>query len=477
MKERLTQTLAQRQQQTLSPSQVRFVRLLEMNGPEIEEEVRRELDDNPALEVVEKEVTPAEPFGESAEQLQLADYRSEDDIPSYRFEARNHSAGGDGRPEPVAVESGLSLYDSLMEQLGHSGLDNRDIEIARYIAGNIDDNGYMTRSLASIADDIAVTLGLDVSDEYIRSIYDKVRELDPPGVGATDLRDCLLLQLRRRPRSEAVDNAIEIVAHYFDLFSLKHYDRLRSALGITTDQLRDAVEVITSLNPKPGSALEGGGSDMARQVYPDFNVEVDGDDITLTLLNNIPDLQIESTFATDDDVDAVVAETRRQRDARAFIRARRDDAASFIRLLKMRQATLYRVMSAIVKLQRRFFITGDESDLRPMILKDVAAITGDDLSVISRVTAGKYVATASGVYPLKFFFNERHNDDDDDASTHEILAAIRSIVDSEQHSSPLSDEAITRLLSDRGYRIARRTVTKYRERLGIPVARLRRRLE
>lgn len=475
MREKLTQTLAQRQQQTLSPSQVRFVRLLEMNGPEIEEEVRRELDDNPALEIADPVVQTTESFDESAEQLQLADYGSEDDIPSYRLEARNHSGGFDRAADPVVAESGISLYDSLMEQIGHSGLDSRDIEIARYIVGNIDDNGYMTRSLPAIADDIAVALGVDIDTGHIRAIYDKVRELDPAGVGATDLRDCLLLQLRRRRPSPAVDTATEIVAHYFDLFSLKHYDRLRSATGASPEALREAIEVITSLNPKPGSAVEGGTSDMARQVWPDFSVEVDGDEITLTLLNNIPELRIESTFAGDDDLDSVVAETRRQRDARAFIRTRRDDAASFIRLLKMRQATLYRVMAAIVKIQRRFFLSGDESDLRPMILKDVANLTGDDLSVISRVTVGKYVATASGVYPLKFFFNERRKDDDD-ASTYEILAAIRTIVDGENHSAPLSDEAITRLLEKRGYAIARRTVTKYRERLGIPVARLRRQL-
>ncbi len=474
MKESLSQTLVLRQQQTLSPLQVRFVRMLEMNGPEIEEEVRRELDDNPALEVADVgDMSDDESvFNESAEEMQLADYK-DDDMPSYRLEARNHGVD-DRYYEPTAVSAGHNIYETLMEQLGHTGLSPQEIEVARYLIGNIDDNGYMTRPLVSIGDDVAVKLGIDFSDDRLRAIFDVVRSLDPPGVGAVDLRDCLLLQVRRLPQTDDVKLARDILSHYFDLFSLKHYDRLRSALGVDSSALKRATDVIRSLNPKPGSALDDNDADTAMRVYPDFNVDVDGDKLTLTLLNNLPELQIEETFTKDVTGGGDVPSSR-QREAETFIKTRRDDAESFIKMLKMRQATLYRIMSAIVGLQQEFFYTGDESRLRPMILKDVAAVSGDDISVISRVTSGKYVSTPWGVYPLKHFFNERHGEDDD-TSTHEIIAVLREIIDGEDNKSPLSDEALTAQLKKRGYAIARRTVAKYRERLGIPVARLRREL-
>lgn len=473
MKESLSQTLTLRQQQTLSPLQVRFVRMLEMNGPEIEEEVRRELDDNPALEVADVgDMSDDESvFNESAEEMQLADYK-DDDMPSYRLEARNHGVD-DRYYEPTAVSSGHNIYETLMEQLGHTGLSPQEIEVARYLIGNIDDNGYMTRPLVSIGDDVAVKLGIDLSDDQLRAISDVVRSLDPPGVGAVDLRDCLLLQVRRLPQTDDVKLARDILSHYFDLFSLKHYERLRSALGVDSYALKRATDVIRSLNPKPGSALDDNDADTAMRVYPDFNVDVDGDKLTLTLLNNLPELQIEETFTKD--VNGGDVPSSRRREAEAFIKTRRDDAESFIKMLKMRQTTLYRIMSAIVGLQQEFFYTGDESRLRPMILKDVAAVSGDDISVISRVTSGKYVSTPWGVYPLKHFFNERHGEDDD-TSTHEIIAVLREIIDGEDRKSPLSDEALTARLKKRGYAIARRTVAKYRERLGIPVARLRREL-
>lgn len=475
MRESLTQNLQQRQVQKLSPQQVRFVKLLEMTGPEVEEEVRRELDDNPALERVDDSIEghDDDQFNESSEEMQLADYRDEDDIPSYRLEARNHSVN-DSRYEPAVVAGGLTLADYLMEQLSQTDISSADIDIARNIIGNLDDNGYLTRSLQSIGDDVVFTTGLDVSPDDMRRVFHLIRTLDPAGVGAVDLRDCLLLQLRRRRPTPAVETAIEIVADYFDLFSLKHYDRLCSLLDIDERQLREAVNAIRSLNPKPGSAFEEADSESSRTIIPDFNIDVDGERITLTLLNAIPDLQIEQTFASADD-DVPPGTPARQRQAIAFLRDRRDDAASFIKVLKMRQETLYRVMSAIVKLQRDFFLTDDESRLRPMILKDVAALTGLDLSVISRATAGKYVATRAGIYPLKFFFNERPTDSDD-TSAHEILAALREIIAAEDHRRPLSDQAITDRLAARGYDIARRTVAKYRERLGYPVARLRKQL-
>lgn len=480
MKETLSQSLNQRLQQRLSPMQMRLVRMLEMSEPEIEEEVRREIDDNPALEAVEHPASSEhdeQPYGESAEQMQLADYASEDDIPPYRLEASNRGFDS-GYIEPVAVAAGESLMESLMSQLAQTDLDRRQLAIASYIVGNLDDNGYMTRTLPQIEDDLAIDAGIEVSMDELKEIFARIRSLDPAGVGAYDLRDCLSLQLRRLPDMPPVKVAREIVSDYFDIFSLRHFDRLASALGVSRDELREADEVIRSLDPKPASLFgESDADERARHIIPDFYVDVDQNDrITVTMPNNIPELSIERSF--DIAADNTVREadmSRSRREALAFISRKRQEASDFIELLRMRRVTLMNVMEAIARIQREFFITEDEEHLRPMVLKDIAAITGQDISVISRATAGKYVATQAGVYPLKFFFNERVGESDD-VSSREIMAAIQRQIEAEDSASPLSDDALTARLTAEGYDIARRTVAKYRERLGIPVARLRKKI-
>lgn len=478
MEEALRLSQKQKLHQSLSPLQVQFVKVLEMNAPEIEEEVNRALDENPALEVSSDAVpvtgTDADgDFTESSEQLQLADYRHEDDIPAYRFEANNRSAGS-SRFEPLAVEGGGSLMEQLMSQLYQMPLTEKELKIARIITGNLDDNGYMTRTLLSIADDAAINEGIDTDPAEVKKVWNIVRTLDPVGVGAVDLRDCLLLQLKAKERTDAVDVAVEIVEHNFDLLSRMDFDRLRTAIKVSLDRLREAMAIIRSLNPKPGGAAlpHNDGEDRMRQITPDFVVECENGNLTFSMPNRIPALVVERTFA-DAEVDITPRTPSRQAEAMEFIRRRRDDAASFIKVLSMRQETLFRVMSAIMKLQKEFFMTDDELALKPMILKDVAELTGYDISVVSRATSGKYVATNRGVYPLKFFFNERPKEDSD-ASAREVLAALRNIVDGEDKKSPLSDEAIAALLQKQGYDIARRTVAKYREKALIPVARLRR---
>ena len=482
MEESLQLSTEQRLQQRLTPLQVQFVKMLEMTGPEVEDEVQRVLDENPALERCDNDERDnnltedsTEVFNESAEEIQLADYRDEDEIPSYRLEARNYSAD-DKYYEPVAVDSSDTLIESLNAQLMEYDLDDTELAIAQYIIGNLDDNGYMTRDLTAICDDLAFNAGIDVPLSLIKNIFEIVRGLEPAGVAAIDLRDCLLLQLKRKERNNLNDIATDIIDNYFDLFSRKHYDRLCSCLNISTEELKEVKTIITSLNPKPGSILTGGVSDSTRHIIPDFSIEVDDDNgnITLTLLNRIPELQIEETFS-EKACEIPQNATRSQREAAAFIKQKRDEASGFIKILKMRQETLYRVMKAIVKIQHEFFLTDDESKIKPMILKDISAITGQDLSVISRATTGKYVMTQRGIYPLKLFFNERPTDDDD-TSSHEILAALKDIIANENKRRPLSDEAITNALGEQGYNIARRTVTKYRERLGLPVARLRKEL-
>ncbi|MDE5693038.1 MAG: RNA polymerase sigma-54 factor, partial [Duncaniella sp.] len=373
MKESLSQSLEQRLQLRLSPMQMRLVRMLEMTEPEIEEEVRREVDDNPALEVVDTPASgeeSAETYGESAEQMQLADYRDEDDIPPYRLEANNRSAD-DVRFEPVAVAAGESLMESLMSQLAETDLSQRQLAIARYIVGNIDDNGYMTRTLPQIDDDLAIDAGIEVDMAEIKDIFARIRSLDPAGVGAYDLRDCLSLQLRRMPDSEAVRTAREIVDNYFDVFSLRHFDRLASLLGISRESLREADDVIRSLDPKPASRFgESDADDRARHIVPDFYVEVDRNDrITVSMPGNLPELAIERSFDVDDEGSvAEAAETSmRKREALSFISSKRRDASDFIELLRMRRVTLMKVMEAIARWQREFFLSEDESRLRPMV--------------------------------------------------------------------------------------------------------------
>lgn len=474
MKPTLQQQQELKQLQRLTPMQVQFVRMLEMTGPELEGEVNRALDEMPALEIAENQgVTPDnDDFNETAEQVQLADYGNDDDIPSYMLDARNRSVN-DTYYTPVAVNDELTLAEDLTRQLSELPLSPRQLTIANYIIGNLDSNGYLKRTPEAIADDITFTESVETEAAEVSEVIDIIRTLDPAGVGAVDLRDCLLLQLNRRQPTVEVITAREIITHYFDLFSKKHFDRLADLLGIDTERLTAAVDIISRLNPKPGNQLNDSAIEHSgRQIVPELQVEIDSDNnLTVSLLNNIPDLALSRSFSLDTPMSATL--TPRQRtDAATFIRTRRDEAQAFIKTLQMRQSTLLNVMTAIASLQRDFFLSGDETRLHPMILKDVATVTGYDLSVISRATASKYVLAPSGIYPLKFFFNERPKADDD-VTSHQIIDAIKTIISQEDKRSPLPDETIAAMLSEKGFNIARRTVAKYRERLGLPVARLR----
>lgn len=461
-------------QQRLNPRQVMLGRFLEMSAPEIEEEVRRALDENPALEVVaEPETENIDEFGsfnETSEQLQQADFRDEDDIPSYRLEINNHSAD-DPHGDYFAISDHMSLIDVLSAQLPDLDLSADERRVAKYIIGNLDDNGYMTRSLSDIADDIAISDGEDVPKSVMKEVFAKIRHLDPAGIAAVDLRDCLLLQIDRSAKTLTSKIAREIVSDWFDLFSKKHFEQLRAHLGVDQEHFAEALEYIRRLNPKPGALIEGSISDdRMRHIVPDFTVEIDDNGVAnVSLINTNPELSIEESFRVSDDIEP---SNRRKADAMMFIKRRRDDAAMFIEMLKMRSQTLLTVMQAIVKLQHKFFETGNSSQIRPMIIRDIAELTGLNISVISRATASKYVLTPRGIYPLKMFFNERPTEASD-TSSHQILSILSEIINGEDKSHPLSDDALCRILASKGIEIARRTVTKYRERLGLPVARLR----
>lgn len=468
----LALTQQQRLQQTLAPLQVQYVRMLEMNVPELEEEVRRTLDENPALVVADTHADGAEHLqAESSEELQRADYRDEDEIPPAMQAQRGDSRTGVA--EILARADGETLMQALMRQLDEQGIDAADRKLAEVIAGNIDSNGYLTRTPAELVADAAMQEGLVVDMTQVNRVLNRIRSLDPAGVGAADLRECMLLQLKRLPDTPVNRLTTEMVTHYYDLLSRMQFDKLRSAMQLAPGQVEDMMAALRALNPKPGAAYAD--SETPQQIAPDFVVERDDDTgrFVVSMPNHIPALEVERSFDISDTSN--VTESRLQREALLFVRSRRDEARNFIKVLDMRRRTMMRVMEAIVRLQPDFFSVGDPGLLRPMVLRDIAAVTGDDLSVISRATAGKYVATAGGIFPLKYFFNSKPTEDSD-TSSHEIEAALREIVESENKTTPLSDEALTDALHARGYNIARRTVTKYRERAGIPSGRLRRKV-
>ena len=501
-----TLTTEMRQQQRLTPLQVQFVRMLEMTGPEIEDEVQRALDEMPALEAVDPEehytldhTEDGDLFTETEHDLQRADFRSADDMPDYLeqndrqasmtaakdyiempAQAAKNNLRANYDPstyiEPVVANSGESLIETLNSQLAEIRLTPSELKTAQYIIGSIDDNGYMTRTPEAIADDLAIIEGIVTDEETVRRMWQTVRKLEPAGIGATDLRDCLLIQLRRMPRSAKTLTATEMLEKHFDLFSKKHFEKIAQQMGISLDDVKDALTVITRLNPKPAAPFAASEvDDRARHITPDFFVEAlpDGK-LTLTLLNNVPELRVEATFADDSSIPQTGGS--RFEEARLFMRRKRDDARDFIKVIRLRQETLFRVMSAIVKIQHDFFVTEDDEDIRPMVLRDIAELTGYDLSVISRATQSKYVATLRGIYPLKKFFNEKVRDNDETVTANRITSEIKNAIENEDPKAPLSDRSIAEMLSSRGYDIARRTVAKYRENLGFPVARMRKKL-
>lgn len=475
MKESLELSQQQRLQQRLHPEQMLYGRLLEMSTPEIEDEVRRVVDENPALierepeSAAERHEAEEADFGESAEQLQRADYANDEDVPFYRYSAP--AAAYEPDYDMPAAAPGETLAEALKAQLADFNLTDNERTVAEYVVDNLDDNGYLTRSPAAMADDMSASTGREFSAFAFSEMLDVVRRLDPAGVGAIDLRDCMLLQLARLKPTPDTELATLIVDKHFDAFTKRHSERLRAALNADDEAIARAIGVITSLDPKPGGHADSSTDNRTRYIVPDFTVEMDNEGrATVALTSRTPELAIEESFVPDD---RKASASRREREAYAFVRARHDEAQSFIKMLNARSRTLMDVMRSIVSRQKDFFATADRSDIHPMILRDIAADTGYDLSVISRATAGKYVATPAGIYPVKMFFNERPIDDTD-TSSHELAEKIKSLIAAEDKTRPLSDEALRAALAAEGYDIARRTVAKYREKMGLPVARLRR---
>ncbi|MGI6048063.1 MAG: RNA polymerase factor sigma-54 [Petrimonas sp.] len=464
---------------------MQVIKLVELNSVELEDKIKQELEDNPALEEGNEELNTDNPdeFPEdgdniSEEDIVLGDYFSEDDIPDYRLN-RSYK-----RNEPDFIEATYSndksLNEFLIEQVGLRQLNARDQKIAEYIIGNLDENGYLQRSLQAISDDLLFQQNLDIDEPKLKSILKIIQELDPAGVGAADLQECLKLQLERNEPTKENKLALEIISDYFEEFSRKHYDKIMRQLNISQDDLRDVIDEIVSLNPKPGNALGDSIEVAMSNITPDFIVESYNGEINMHLNNkNIPELKINRDFSEMLQGYAQNKESMSNdaRQAVLFMKQKVDSAKWFIDAVRQRQNTLQRTMEAIINFQYDFFVTEDETMLKPMILKDIAEKTGFDISTISRVSNSKYVQTNGGVYPLKFFFSEAmQTEAGEDISSREVKISLKECIENENPSKPLTDEHLTALLNEKGYIIARRTVAKYREQLNIPVARLRKKI-
>lgn len=441
----------------MSQQQLRFVRMLEMNAPELDETVERELEDNPALGV-EEETT-------------------EEDRQRYPLYQLGRSHTGEERVFAPADESD-TLYDNLLAQLSEQKLTAAVETAAHYIIGSLDSNGYLSRSTQEIANDMAFSQGIDLPIADIEAGLEAVRRLDPPGIGARNLQDCLRMQLEKMPRSERVENALRIVNDAYDAFTMKHKHRIMSLLHLSAADADSAVSLILSLNPKPGAALGNDADTRTNVIIPDFVVNIEDGEISIALNNNIPELRIEQSF---EQAMATLERTPKGRPKKGseFIVSRYNDARDFIRILSQRQQTMMKVMTSIVSIQKEYFLTEDIYKLKPMMIKNIAEITGLDISTISRVTSNKHVALPWGIFPLRFFFSDSIGDDKegtDAATNRKIEASISELIAKEDKRHPLSDRVIMEKLAEQGYELSRRTVAKYRDRQGIPVARLRKEL-
>lgn len=461
-------------QQKLSPQQIQMIKLLELPTLQLEQRIRQEIEENPILE----EQTKEEEDGMSKD-ISVEEYLNEADTPSYKSYVNNYSRDDKGRQ--VVLFEGRSLHEFLIEQLGYRKLALRDYDLAAYIIGNIDGDGYLRLDLESIADDIVFSYGEEVGIDELEKGLALVQELEPRGVGARDIRECLLIQLNHYDKpTRAQVLAREILENCFTEFTKKHFDKIMSRKNISEDELRDAIDEIQRLSPKPGNLYSEGGNIAAPYVIPDFILEEDDDKLTLRLNSyNVPELKINRRYA--DMVRQMAQEggnhTEQEKETMQFVKSKIDSAKWFISAIKQRQDTLMRTMQAIVDYQREYFLDGNDSKLKPMILKDIANITDLDVSTISRVVNSKYVQTSFGIISLKQLFSEAmQTDSGEEVSSYEIKEIIMKCVEEEDKKRPMTDEALMDMLNGMGYHIARRTVAKYREMLNIPVARLRKEL-
>lgn len=494
----LSQSLQQKLLQKLSPQQIQLMKLLQVPTANLEERIKEELEENPALEQGEEghedEYTDelkdefdslgeddAEPDGSSDDydNVDISEYVVDDDgeIADYKTKDDNYPEMDDQIVIPIKVET--SFHELVLNQLGMLELDERSYKIAEQVVGSLDDDGYLRRELTSIADDLAFRQSLLVEEKEIEAIILQVQQFDPAGIAARDLRECLLLQLKRKTdEGKSVELAVQILTKYFDEFTKKHYEKIQKSLGLSDEQLKEVIGQIIKLNPKPGGNI-GEMNKAETYIVPDFFVINNNGLLELTLnAKNAPDLRVSEGYKDMlKDYEKGSKKDKRQKEAVLFIKQKIDSARWFIDMIKQRQDTLIGTMGAIMKHQKEFFLTGDETTMRPMILKDIAELTGLDISTVSRVANSKFVQTEFGTYRLKFFFSESlSTESGEEVSTREVKKILSDIIEAEDKHRPLSDEVLTDMLQEKGYNIARRTVAKYREQLNVPVARLRKEL-
>jgi len=481
----LRQNLSQKQIQKLSPQQIQLMKLLQVPTAILEQRIKEELEANPALEEGREDEEP-DPDKEAEEEeekedtreeetIDLEDYLDDDDY-GYTSSSDGYNKDEDDKTIPVAVPS--TFHDHLIKQMGLLDLTEHEVMVAEQLVGSIDDDGYIRRDLEAIIDDLAFTQNVMTDEAELEKLLLVVQNFEPAGVGARTLQECLLLQINRKEDDGSIITARRILQDYFESFTKKHYDKMMRHLDIDEQELKDAIDEVLKLNPKPGGSLQHTRS-QNQYIIPDFTVKNVNSELDITLNSrNAPDLRVSDSFK-----EMMQAYNRgdkkdkKQKDAVVFIKRKIDSAKWFIDAIKQRQHTLLSTMQAIVDYQKDFFLTGDEVRLRPMILKDIAEITFLDISTVSRVANSKYVQTEYGTYKLKYFFSESIlTESGEEVSTREVKNILQGIIEEEDKSKPLSDQKLTDMLKERGYNIARRTVAKYREQLNIPVARLRKEL-
>ena len=487
----LKQNLQIKLGQKLAPQQIQLMKLIQLHTLEFQEELERELEENPALEVVKEDSGDEDDFSSLD-----SDYESEgsesidtdfdvdeylyDDEPSYKTASSNFSADDEDFDNESLLTEGQSLYDYLMEQIHLSSIDEEDLKIAEYIIGNLDNDGYLRREIKAIVDDLAFSQGIYTTQEKVKEILENyVQKLDPAGVGARNLQECLLLQIEKKvSRDKAVILAGNILRHQFDALTNKHYGKIINKYDIEEEDLKDALEVISKLSPKVGGNFDTQTITINQEIIPDFVIQIkDGQVIPLLNSRNAPTLRISEEYKEILSTYSHDKNSAEHKQAALFIKQKLDAAKWYIDAINQRQNTLMQTISAIVKLQKEYFLTGDEKNIKPMILKDVADITGFDISTISRVVKSKYADTPSGIILLKNLFSDSlTNDDGEEVSTKEIKNHLQEVISQEDKRKPLTDDALVDVLKEKGYNIARRTIAKYREQLNIPVARLRKEL-
>ncbi len=485
----LKQQLQFKLSQKLSPQQIQLMKLIQLPTQAFEQRLKQELEENPALEGGKDDArddldsdfdNSADEYNDNetieADEINVDEYLSDDEVPDYRTQTNNYSSDDDDKTMPYAA--GTSFTQHLLNQLNTYRLTDEERDIAEFLVGSVDESGYIRRELSDIMDDLAFTQNVYTTEENIEKVLKKVHQLDPAGVGARDLQECLSIQLHRKEKNADTDLAIDIIDNAFDQFTKKHYKKLLQKFDITEEQLKGAISEIEHLNPKPGGSYSGNNR-IVEHVVPDFAIKIVDGELELTLNGrNAPELHVSREYNNMlKGYKEAKDKSKSQKDAVLFIKQKLDAAKWFIEAIKQRQQTLFVTMSAIMHYQKDYFLTGDERNLKPMILKDIADEINMDVSTVSRVANSKYVDTPYGTILIKDLFSESmKNDQGEDVSTREIKKILETVIEEENKKKPLTDENLASILKEKGYPIARRTVAKYREQLDIPVARLRKKI-